>query len=215
MRFTNILRLMLGLAICLPWGGHAAKKDGGFIVYPGAPGSPGPVVFSHLSHGARKAGYDCAACHAAAAVDTIKVTMDEIRQGRACGACHDGRVKGPRGRSAAAPVEDCQTCHMPAADVVIALKRMDPVPFSHVSHLGVVAGKKLSKPAGFSCGDCHPAPFDLAARGSSGMQLPHDRGGCAQCHNGRKRRDGLPVAFAANTRCLACHKPPEPPSAVR
>jgi c(7)-type cytochrome triheme protein len=97
---------------------------------------------------------------------------------------------------------------MPAADIVITLNRMDPVVFSHIRHVGADPKQKISKPAGFSCSHCHPVPFERVSTGSVAMEVPHESGGCAQCHNGRKRRDGMPTAFAANTRCLTCHKPP-------
>jgi c(7)-type cytochrome triheme protein len=99
---------------------------------------------------------------------------------------------------------------MPAADIVIALNRMDPVAFSHIHHLAVDA-RKVSKPTGFSCVDCHPAPFERVSKGPIGMEVPHesDSGGCAHCHNGQKSSEDKPSAFAANTRCLTCHKPPK------
>jgi c(7)-type cytochrome triheme protein len=111
---------------------------------------------------------------------------------------------GPCPLSAAAGVQD----DMPAADIVIQLNRMDPVVFSHSRHLKVDAKKKMSSAAGFSCSDCHPEPFERASNSPVGMEVPHESGGCAQCHNGKMRKDGLPAAFAATTRCLTCHKPP-------
>jgi c(7)-type cytochrome triheme protein len=182
------------------------------MVYPSTEASPGAVVFSHQSHGAKGAGYQCKRCHTAAPDRAPTITMDRIRAGEACGVCHDGRTKGPRGRQAASPVRDCSSCHMPATDTVIKLNRMDAVAFSHTKHLGVDAKNKHSRLSGFSCIECHPAPFERAAKGSPGMDLPHARGGCAQCHNGRKRQDGMPAAFAATTRCLTCHRPLTPSS---
>lgn len=183
----------------------AAEKDGAFITYPNESGAPGPVVFSHRAHGLRGAGYPCGTCHALASPKAPSAAMDEIRKGNACGSCHNGTTKGPRGGSAAASTQDCSACHMPAADCVILLNRMNPVAFSHERHLAVDPKKKISNPSGFSCGDCHPVPFERASKGSAGMEVPHDSGGCATCHNGKKRRDGRPPAFAANTRCLTCH----------
>jgi len=81
---------------------------------------------------------------------------------------------------------------MPASGIVITLNRMDPVSFSHVRHTRI-------KPAEFSCMDCHPAPFERVSKGPIGMEVPHETGGCAHCHNGK-------TAFAANTRCLTCHQ---------
>jgi c(7)-type cytochrome triheme protein len=96
---------------------------------------------------------------------------------------------------------------MPAADIVITLNRMDPVAFSHIRHLAVDPNKKSSRAAEFICRDCHPAAFERTSKGPIGMEIPHKSGGCAQCHNGKKRTDGMPVAFAATVRCLTCHKP--------
>lgn len=143
--------------------------------------------------------------------------MDEINHGRSCGACHDGKTKGPHTKKAASSARDCSACHMPARDVVIGLKRMDAVAFSHVRHLGVNQKKKRLKPNGFSCSDCHPVPFEHGRieGGSLGMDTPHVSGACAKCHTGQKRNDGMPVAFAANTRCLTCHTPPKTTPAMQ
>jgi c(7)-type cytochrome triheme protein len=201
---------MLVLGISLQWKGYAEEKDGGFVAYPSTSGAPGPVLFSHRSHGIRGAGYACNKCHTAASAKTPAVIMDDIRQGRGCGSCHDGQTKGPRGRLAAASIQDCSACHMPAADIVITLNRMDPAAFSHIRHLTGDPARKVSKSVGFSCGDCHPELFERVSKGRIGMEVPHENGGCAQCHNGQKRRDGMPAAFAANTRCLTCHKSAAP-----
>jgi c(7)-type cytochrome triheme protein len=209
MKSGQIFRIALWAmwVFALQANGRAADKDGGFVLYPGASGSPGPVIFSHQVHGIRGAGFACDKCHAPESPKTMVFTMDGIRQGQVCGSCHDGKTAGPRGRLAAASVQDCTACHMPAADIVITLNRMDPVAFSHVRHLGVDPKQKTSKPAGFSCVDCHPAPFERIAKGPIGMKVPHENGGCASCHNGQKRGDGNAPAFAATTRCLTCHKP--------
>jgi len=203
---------MLFCVALLQWDNFAADRDGGFVTYPGVSGTSGPVLFSHKAHGSRGAGYACEKCHTSASAEALKVTMDEIRQGRACGSCHDGKTMAPRSQRAAAAVQDCASCHMPAADILLTLNRMDPVSFSHLRHLAVDPDKKIMKPAGFSCGDCHPAPFERVSKGPVGMKVPHESGGCAQCHNGKKRMDEMPVAFAATTRCLTCHKPPAIPA---
>ncbi len=206
------MRAMLAIAVLMPWNGIAVEKDSGIVAYPNIPGTPGPVLFSHLNHGLRGAGFPCDKCHVDSSTRKLTVTMNEINQGKACGSCHDGKTKGPRAQSAAPPVRDCNACHMPAADIVIKLNRMDAVAFSHIRHLGVDSEKKVSKPIGFSCIHCHPEPFERALKTSYGMEVPHESGACAKCHNGQKRKDGLPSAFAANTRCLTCHKPPTDPA---
>lgn len=190
----------------------AATKDGGHVTYPAASDAIGPVVFSHRIHGSRGAGYKCRDCHASDSGEALRVTMNGIHQSETCGACHDGRTAGPRRKRAAHAISECAACHMPHRDIVIRLNRMDAVPFSHANHMGVQAEKKSSKPAGFSCSDCHPKPFEIGVKGPPRMEVPHDRGGCAICHNGKKRKDGMPAAFAATTRCITCHRPSEAPA---
>jgi c(7)-type cytochrome triheme protein len=208
MKSRKVSNIAVGIlcAFVLQGNCRAAEKDGGFLMYPNASGSAGPVLFSHRSHGLRGAGFACNKCHPSESSKTMLFTMDGIRQGHACGSCHDGKTRGPRGRLAAASIQDCSACHMPAADIVITLNRMNPVAFSHIRHLGVDSKKKISKPIGFACGYCHPILFERVAKGPVGMKVPHETGGCATCHNGQKRGDGNPPAFTATTRCLTCHK---------
>jgi c(7)-type cytochrome triheme protein len=208
MKSENLSRIVLYLfcTLVLQVSGRAVEKDGGLVAYPAISGSPGPAVFSHRAHGIRGAGFACNQCHVPESSKSMNTTMDGIRQGQDCGSCHDGKTKGPRSQTAAASIQNCPGCHMPAADIVISLNRMDPVAFSHSRHLGADSKKKISKTTGFSCRDCHPSPFERVAKGPVGMEVPHETGGCASCHNGRKRSDGNPTAFSAATRCLTCHR---------
>jgi c(7)-type cytochrome triheme protein len=72
--------------------------------------SPGKVTFNHSSHVDDKAP-GCTACHpqlfkilkAGAAADDKPITHDAMKQGRACGACHDGKKS--------FGVDDCTICH--------------------------------------------------------------------------------------------------------
>jgi c(7)-type cytochrome triheme protein len=72
--------------------------------------SPGRVTFNHTSHVSEKAP-GCTACHprlfkilkSGAAVDGKTITHDAMKQGRACGACHDGKKS--------FGFDDCTTCH--------------------------------------------------------------------------------------------------------
>jgi c(7)-type cytochrome triheme protein len=194
--------MTLVFLVLIQWNSHAAGKDGGFVIYPGS--QAGSVVFSHVVHGKGNAGYSCDKCHASVSENKLAITMESIRNGQACGSCHNGRVKSTQGGSTAAPLEECNACHAPASDIVFNLNRMDPVRFSHIKHLSADPVKIVSNPAGFSCRDCHPNPFERVSRGSIGMEAPHESGGCTQCHNGRKR-NGRTV-FAATTRCLTCHR---------
>lgn len=210
MELKKIFRTGLGaIFVCVvlqQWNGYAAEADGGFVAYPGVSSATGPVLFSHRAHGLRGAGYACDKCHASSNKG-LTITMDDIRKGQACGSCHVGRTKGPRSQTAAASIQDCSACHMPAADIVITLNRMDPVAFSHIRHLAVDPNKKAFKSVGFSCSDCHPVLFERISKNPVGMEIPHESGGCAQCHNGKKRAGGMPPTFAANAHCLTCHKP--------
>ena len=87
----------------------------------------------------------------------------------------DGQ-KGPEAETTCWLIQDCSTCHMPAADIVITLNRMDPVAFSHIRHLAADPIKKTLKSAGFSCSDCHPEPFERISKGPVGMEVPHENG---------------------------------------
>jgi len=86
----------------------AAEAEYGDIVFsrktPGADEIP-PSVFPHWVH---RINFKCYVCH-----DTIfqmkagvdPVTMDAIRDGKFCGACHNGKVAFPVG------FDTCDRCH--------------------------------------------------------------------------------------------------------
>lgn len=76
------------------------------LVYDGADGSPGPVVFRHATH-FELAENRCTACHPRPfqmLSPERLVTHCEMNAGRSCGLCHDGR-------KAAAVDDDCGHCH--------------------------------------------------------------------------------------------------------
>lgn len=63
------------------------------------------ATFSHEAHvvGAK---LGCRDCHPKLYLDTARskrATMAQMKKGRSCGACHDGKR--------AAGLEDCKTCH--------------------------------------------------------------------------------------------------------
>jgi len=72
--------------------------------------SPGRVTFNHTSHVDENAP-GCTACHPrlfkiltrGIAADGKQITHDAMKQGRACGACHDGKKS--------FGFDDCTTCH--------------------------------------------------------------------------------------------------------
>jgi len=72
--------------------------------------SPGKVTFTHASHVSETAP-SCTACHprlfkilkAGVAADGKPITHDAMKQGRACGACHNGKKS--------FGFDDCTMCH--------------------------------------------------------------------------------------------------------
>jgi len=63
-----------------------------------------PVIFSHWFHRIR---YQCRVCHSELGFEmkagANDVSMQEITDGKFCGACHDGKI--------AWSVENCDLCH--------------------------------------------------------------------------------------------------------
>jgi len=101
------MRILIGLGLIavlfVPSTGWC-KIGGGDVKYRQA--GADPVVYSHDDH-VGKAALKCSECHYK--LYTIeghksKVTMEEMRQGRSCGSCHNGKrafdVKGT-----------CTKCH--------------------------------------------------------------------------------------------------------
>jgi len=74
-------------------GAAAAPKTGPApIAFPSDPGSPGKVTFDHARHLAK--GATCAGCHPkrfAMKTGSAKLAMDDMGEGKTCGACHDGQ----------------------------------------------------------------------------------------------------------------------------
>lgn len=96
-------RLILVCAVLLIATYVFAKVGGGDIIFKV---SYGDVVFSHEKH--VEMGFMCKVCHPNPYVTKKKhkkVTMAEMRKGKSCGICHDGKeaftVKG-----------NCKTCHI-------------------------------------------------------------------------------------------------------
>jgi c(7)-type cytochrome triheme protein len=89
-------------------GGAAGKPAA--VTFPADPNSPGPVTFDHAAHLAK--GLKCADCHPRyfkMQAGGVKLNMEEMGEGKACGACHNGKR--------AFGVEDgdkCLTCHKEA-----------------------------------------------------------------------------------------------------
>jgi c(7)-type cytochrome triheme protein len=76
------------------------------VAYSGADASPGPVVFSHVTH-VPLAGMRCVECHPARFSilgPTRGLTHEEMNAGEKCGGCHDGN-------KASGVQDDCTRCH--------------------------------------------------------------------------------------------------------
>jgi c(7)-type cytochrome triheme protein len=77
------------------------------ITFPADPGSPGKVTFEHAKHLGK--GAKCADCHPkvfAMKRGGAKLSMDNMGEGKACGACHDGKKA-----FGVMDGEKCVTCH--------------------------------------------------------------------------------------------------------
>jgi len=85
--------------------GVMAGVGGGDVTFPVK--DAGDVLFSHDGH-VRGAGLMCTNCHDALYITTgksVAATMADMRKGKSCGVCHDGKKAFGVGA-------DCQKCHM-------------------------------------------------------------------------------------------------------
>ncbi|WP_446010017.1 c(7)-type cytochrome triheme domain-containing protein [Candidatus Electrothrix sp.] len=154
-------------------------------------------LFSHKAH-VTSAGLQCTDCHnkifemsasrAKASGDFNKISF---REGKYCGACHNG--------TGAFSIQDeakCKRCH--GNDVnppnTILLKKTVKVLFDHALH---------NKELGLACNECHMKLFDMKT-GSTGeqadftMEAMYDGKYCGACHNGT-------LAFDLKADCTKCH----------
>lgn len=118
MRLMRVIGLVtvVGLALGLlpvPPGAAQVKIPPDFALEK-AKESPGEVVFSHDKHKAKVE--KCAACHTK--VFKLKkgttgvATMDQMKAGQQCGACHDGKTQvGGTVVFAVDAKDKCETCH--------------------------------------------------------------------------------------------------------
>jgi len=118
MRYAKLgsVAVMVVLAIVLvaASSGSAQMKGPADMSFEKGKGSPGTVTFSHEKHVA--AGNKCNSCH----VKIFKMkkgatgplTMEKIKAGEECGACHNGKtaVEGKTVFLATDPA-NCEKCH--------------------------------------------------------------------------------------------------------
>lgn len=88
--------------------GVAMETDYGDIVFsrktPGADEIP-PAVFPHWAH---RINFKCYVCHDAIfqmKAGANSITMEDMQQGKVCGACHNGKIAFPAG------FDTCDRCH--------------------------------------------------------------------------------------------------------
>ena len=94
----------------------ADEKHGGDIVFEVKKNKQklGHSMFSHQAH--LDAGQTCKDCHnnkvfkEERKLHANKFTMKDVIQGKACGACHNGRTK-VKGKTVFAPRKNCTRCH--------------------------------------------------------------------------------------------------------
>lgn len=93
-------------ALILAPAGAQAVPDGLTLTFPG--GAGGPVIFEGSKHEGK--GMPCDVCHTSGLFKTKKgadkMTMAAMKEGKFCGACHDGK-KG----FAMGDVANCKRCH--------------------------------------------------------------------------------------------------------
>ncbi|GFE61886.1 cytochrome c3 family protein [Geobacter sp. AOG2] len=140
----------------------------------------GTTRFSHQKH--LVANPNCTTCHPAlfAAGHNKPTTMAEMKQGKSCGACHDGK--------AAFSIDSCASCH-PTKDQKYAIKGAGNVTFSHATHTGH-----------YQCGSCHTKLYAIAhSKAKVSMKAMEKGKSCGACHNGK-------AAFSVKANCATCHK---------
>lgn len=104
--------LLAGLALAGGVGAYAAMGDLVFERKGEVEGSEAfpPSIFQHWVHRVR---YRCYVCHPAPfemELGANAVTMDAIRNGQFCGACHNGRV------AFGIELQNCERCHRQPGD---------------------------------------------------------------------------------------------------
>ena len=140
----------------------------------------GATVFSHSAHLATTA--DCAVCHPTifAAGPNKRFSMAEMKKGKSCGACHNGKK--------AFSVKECSKCH-PTGELLFDEKSTGNVMFSHKAHIAL-----------YVCVDCHTSLFKPArSKVKVSMQEMENGKSCGACHEGK-------TAFSVKEKCDSCHK---------
>ncbi len=143
-----------------------------------------PVTFSHKFH---TEAFACKECHTKVfpfKAGVVHNTMADMAAGKACGACHNGKV------AFSVVGGDCAKCHVGFKPGVIVLPTEGgEAKFSHPFHLEM-----------FKCADCHTKIFPFKAKAKMFTMAEMEKGkACGACHNGKE-------AFSVAGDCEKCHK---------
>ncbi len=143
----------------------------------------GPVNFSHYNH-LETLGKKCTLCHNQV-YNIVRsknpaFSMDEMRKGKACGACHNGN-------EAFAVDDDCGACH-PTRDIIFKVDDGDAT-FPHSVHIEM-----------YGCSDCHSDIFIPVQNKNKRFTMDEMGEGeaCGACHDGD-------TAFTVKDNCSNCH----------
>jgi len=110
--FALTIAFAFGLLAASP--GFAQVKPPADMSFDGAKDSPGKVTFSHEKH--VKEGLKCTSCHVKIFKmkkgQTGPLTMEKMKAGEQCGACHTGKAMA-EGKTpfALADTANCGKCH--------------------------------------------------------------------------------------------------------
>ncbi len=108
-----VVTVVFALSAMAASSAFAQAKPPADMTLEGAKDSPGKVTFSHEKHMA--AGSKCTSCH----VKIFKMkkgtsgplTMDKMKAGEQCGACHNGKAMEGKTTFAVADTANCVKCH--------------------------------------------------------------------------------------------------------
>jgi c(7)-type cytochrome triheme protein len=117
MRYAKFGSVVVAVALALsPLAastGFAQAKPPADMTFEGGKDSPGKVTFSHEKHMA--GGGKCTACHVKVFKmkkgGTGPLTMDKMKAGEQCGACHTGKPIEGKTAFAVADTANCEKCH--------------------------------------------------------------------------------------------------------
>ncbi len=118
-----------------------------------------PVTFSHWSH---RMKYTCRVCHFelefSLLLNTTEITEEAIKEGRFCGACHDGKI------AFGYKEENCDKCHNDdisyGKEKFKNLAALPKTQFGNQIDWVTVFKKALIAPKNTILGNYNPIPFD-------------------------------------------------------